>query len=283
MGCSMNVLEVSWDEVFARLRELPLEGEVVYGIPRNGMLLSAFVRSTRIGVTYLPEEASVFLDDLIDSGSTRDRYAAKYPDTPFHALFEKKPGDPWIKFPWETETGPEDAVIRLLDYIGEDSMRPGLYDTPKRVVKMLNQLTEGYSADIDQMLGVMFETEADELVVVRDVPFYSLCEHHMLPFHGTVSVGYIPRGKVVGLSKIPRLIHAFARRLQMQEQLTQQIADALYKSAIQPLGVGVIVRAHHTCMSMRGVQSQGEMVTSATYGIIRTSARDEFMRLAGIA
>lgn len=174
------------------------------------------------------------------------------------------------------------AVTTLLRHLGEDPKRDGLRDTPARVAKALLELTQGYSVDVGALLAVQFAETHDSLIVVRNVPFHSLCEHHMLPFTGTATIGYVPAegGGIVGLSKLARLLDAYARRLQVQERLTAQIADAI-DTHLQPLATGVIITAHHTCMSMRGIQRQGEMVTSVLTGRLRTNPdlRAEFMRL----
>lgn len=172
-----------------------------------------------------------------------------------------------------------DAVRDLLALIGEDPDREGLVDTPSRVVRAWLELTAGYEQDPAAILATTFAERADEMVLVRDVPFASVCEHHMLPFHGTVTVGYLPRDRVVGLSKIPRLIECYARRLQVQERMTTQIADAMMEH-LSPLGVGVLVTGYHSCMAMRGVQKHGEMVTSSLLGKFRDEARAEFLSLA---
>ena len=173
-------------------------------------------------------------------------------------------------------------VERLLVELGEDPSRDGLKATPARVSRALRELTDGYHADVDALFrGAVFEQDYDELVVVRDIPFYSLCEHHMLPFFGTCQVGYLPKGRVVGLSKIPRLVGAFAHRLQLQERLTNEIAQAL-NDALAPRGAGVIVEARHLCMEMRGVQKAGgQLVTSCMLGTFRRDARTraEFLEL----
>jgi GTP cyclohydrolase I len=175
----------------------------------------------------------------------------------------------------------QSAVRTLLHHLGEDPERDGLHDTPKRVVKALVELTAGYHVNIGELLAVQFAEHHDSLIVVRNVPFHSLCEHHMLPFHGHATVGYVPDGPgIVGLSKLARLVDAYARRLQVQERLTQQIADALDEH-LHPAAVGVVISAHHSCMSMRGIRSAGEMVTSHLTGALRTEPdlRTEFMRL----
>mgnify|MGYP001824245403 CR=1 FL=1 len=175
------------------------------------------------------------------------------------------------------------AVRCLLEHVGEDPGREGLVDTPRRLVNALVEMTGGYDQDPVAVLGTTFTDERyDEMVLVTDVPFSSLCEHHVLPFTGTATIGYIPAGgKIVGLSKLPRLLHVFARRLQVQERLTTQVADTI-NQVLSPMGVGVVVTAHHTCMGLRGVRSPGTMVTSALLGKFRDDPmiRDEFLRLA---
>jgi GTP cyclohydrolase I len=178
--------------------------------------------------------------------------------------------------------GIPELVESLLGELGEDPSRRGLKATPARVSRALRELTDGYDADpADIVAGAIFEQDYDEMVLVRDVPFYSLCEHHMLPFFGVCHVGYLPRGKVVGLSKIPRLVQAFAHRLQLQERMTKEIAEAL-QGAVTPRGVGVVVEARHLCMEMRGVQKTGgQLITSCMLGTFRRDARTraEFLDL----
>ena len=173
-------------------------------------------------------------------------------------------------------------IESLLAELGEDPSRTGLEDTPDRVSRALRQLTSGYAADAESIVaGAVFEQDYDEMVLVKDIPFYSLCEHHLLPFFGTCHVGYLPRGKVVGLSKIPRLVEAFAHRLQLQERMTKEIAEAL-NGAVAPRGVGVVVEARHLCMEMRGVQKTGgQLITSCMLGTFRRDARTraEFLDL----
>ena len=181
----------------------------------------------------------------------------------------------------EDERPIADAVRAILTAIGEDPAREGLADTPGRVERQWAELTSGYSADPAIALGTTFEVDYDEMVVVRDIAFYSLCEHHLLPFHGRVQVGYLPRGRVVGLSKIPRLVEAFAHRLQVQERMTQQIAETLM-THLDPKGVAVVVEAAHLCTMMRGVrQQEAVMITSAMLGTFRSDARtrSEFLTL----
>lgn len=170
-----------------------------------------------------------------------------------------------------------EAVGKILDYIGEDRQREGLLKTPERVARSFAELTEGYRQDPKEILATTFSDTCDEMVVVREIPFWSLCEHHLLPFHGKAVVGYLPRERVVGLSKIGRLVHCFARRLQVQEKLTEQIANTLMET-LNPYGVGVIIKAHHQCMAMRGAKIPSEMVTSCLLGAFREPAtRNEFL------
>ncbi len=175
------------------------------------------------------------------------------------------------------------ALIReLLRELGEDPDREGLRDTPERVDRSLRFLTGGYAADVDKVLnGALFTVDYSEMVIVKDIDFFSLCEHHLLPFFGKCHVAYIPRNKVIGLSKIPRLVDVFARRLQIQERLTNQIAETI-EDKIQPLGVAVVMEANHLCMAMRGVEKQNSFaVTSAMLGAFRNSSRTrtEFLEL----
>jgi GTP cyclohydrolase IA len=168
----------------------------------------------------------------------------------------------------------EDAVREILLEIGEDPDREGLRGTPDRVHRMYAELTAGYHVDPDRLVnGAIFEVPYSEMVVVKDVPFYSLCEHHLLPFFGTAAVAYIPRGRVIGLSKIPRIVEMFARRLQVQERMTQQIADFL-DDRLRPQGVGVVIEANHLCAVMRGIRKPGTiMTTAAVLGLFRTRDR----------
>jgi len=174
----------------------------------------------------------------------------------------------------------EAAVRRILEEIGEDPDRQGLVGTPERVHRMYTELTAGYHVDPDRLLnGAIFDVDYSEMVVVKDIPFYSLCEHHLLPFFGTASVAYIPRGRVVGLSKIPRVVEMYARRLQVQERFTQQVASFL-QERLNPQGVGVVVEATHLCAVMRGIRKPGTiMTTSAVLGIFRSrdKTRAEFL------
>lgn len=177
----------------------------------------------------------------------------------------------------------EESVRGLLAFLGEDVERDGLLDTPARVVRALVEMTEGTGIDPISVLGTTFEVPYDQMVVVAGIEFTSLCEHHVLPFEGEATVGYLPRERVVGLSKVARLVEVFARRLQVQERMTQQIAEAM-QAALDPAGVGVVIRGRHSCMACRGIRKRADMVTSALLGAMRDDgqAREEFLALARV-
>lgn len=265
------------DELRQRIAIIDLPGLKVYPVPKGGMCLAAYLQNAT--VVDDPESADVILDDIIDSGATRSRY--DHLGAHFFAPIDKQGADAhlgWVVFPWEMrseESGPTDAVVRILQAIGEDPTRPGLLDTPKRYVKAFQDLTKGYNEDPEPILARVFDMEGGDedvpvysgIVLLRDIEVYSLCEHHLLPFVGRAHIAYIPRGnKVVGISKLARVLDVYARRLQCQEKLTAQVADAIVKH-LDPLGVAVIIEAEHFCIRMRGVGKQNSvMVTSDMRG-----------------
>jgi GTP cyclohydrolase I len=269
--------KLTWRAIRELVRELP-PGRP-YGVPRGGAILAALTGRE----VDSPDEADFILDDIIDSGKTRDYWRNLYPAKPFFGLIDKSSIHKqmgWVQFPWEHDGARdiEDTVIRQLEFIGEDVTRDGLIETPKRVIKALGELTQGYKESPAEILSKVFDEKYDEMVVLKDIEFWSLCEHHMLPFHGKVHIGYIPQGKIVGISKLARLVKCFSRRLQVQERMTQDIAKAI-EAHLKPLGVGVIAQATHLCMAMRGVNEPANMVTSCLLGAFRDSARQEFLRL----
>lgn len=270
----------------------------VYAVPRGGIPAAlAFLAAShgRLNVELVDEvqQANLILDDLIDSGATFKRYEQH--GTPFYALFSKGPSPHaaveldkrWVVFPWENaedgDTSAHDIVTRMLQRIGDDPTREGLQDTPKRVVKAWDTWFGGYHVDPKTVLKV-FEDGAegvDEMVLETDIPVYSFCEHHMAPIFGVAHVAYIPDGKVVGLSKLVRLVDIFARRLQVQERLTNQIADSLMKE-LNCKGAGVVLQCRHMCMESRGVHSHGVVTTtSALRGCVKDEhdSRAEFLSL----
>jgi GTP cyclohydrolase I len=263
----------------------------VFAIPRGGIpaAYALEVHSSCI-FNYVSDVtlADLIIDDLVDSGATRDKYQALNPTADFVALYDKHAmqTNPWIVFPWEetAEAGIESHITRLLQYCGEDSSREGLLETPKRVAKAWSDWTAGYALEPKDVLKVFKDGSngCDEMVIVKDIPFYSHCEHHMAPFFGTATVAYIPNGSIVGLSKLSRLVDVYAKRLQVQERLTNQIADSLMND-LGALGCGVLIKARHMCCESRGIAKNGHhTITSALRGVVKTQAetRAEFIALA---
>lgn len=277
----VGTVYLGWHDVYRRVSGLP-PGRC-YGVPRGGSIVAGLTGQA----VDTPEEADYILDDILDSGATRDRFHKAYPNKLFYVLVDKPHEGllgQWVSFPWEEEDGEKDirdTVIRQLEYFGEDPTRDGLVETPRRVIKSFTELLGGYREDPAAILSKTFDVAFDEMVVLRGIEFWSLCEHHMLPFHGTVTVAYIPVKRVVGISKLARLVHCYSRRLQIQERLTQQIASAINDN-LHPLGVGVVMKATHLCMALRGVKTPADMVTSCLLGLMKTdgAARNEFLSLA---
>lgn len=285
-----DVLSAS-NAVSARWERSEITG--AYGVPQGGYVPSVLVAAALdVPVLDAPEQGCLVIDDLVDSGRTLQPYVdlgyhvdALYrkPHSPQHIAPDAIEVDDWIAFPWEKNDGaPEDGIVRLIEYVGEDPTREGLLDTPKRVLKAYREMTEGYALKAHDVLGTTFDVgNVDEMIVVRHIEFVSLCEHHLLPFTGTATVGYIPRDRVVGLSKIARLVDMFSRRFQVQERLTQQITAAM-DEVLAPNGSACIIEASHSCMGCRGVRKpSARMVTSSLTGVFREhEVRAEFLSLA---
>jgi len=263
----------------------------VFPIPRGGVPATyALASHFNLDIVDTPEEADFFFDDIIDSGATMKKWSSNYPGIPFFALIDKTDEDckyleNWLIFPWEgsAEASVEDSIIRLLQFIGEKPNRGGLVETPARVARAWSSWCAGYSQSPRKILKVFEDgsEKCDEIVIVRNIPFYSHCEHHMAPFFGTASIGYIPNGSIVGLSKLSRLLDIYAKRLQVQERLTNQIADAIMEH-LGALGCGVTIEARHLCMESRGICKQGHStVTNALRGVIldKPETRAEYMGL----
>lgn len=265
----------------------------LYGVPRGGIPAAYAIQAqwnmtnvdTPCVVLDTPDDAHFIVDDLIDSGRTRDHMLELYPNKPFVALFDKGQFDTWVIFPWERaetkDTSAEDIPIRLMQYIGEDVTRQGLRETPTRFINAWRHWGGGYKQKPEDILKVFEDggEQYDEMVLVNNIPVYSHCEHHLAPFFGVAHVAYIPDGRIVGLSKLSRLVDIFSRRLQVQERLTYQIANAL-QDALKPKGVAVSISCRHLCMESRGIQRQGSAtVTQYLTGVFRDDdkARAEFM------
>lgn len=280
----MNKVYITWDEILYKLQDIDQEGIRVYGVPKGGMIIAGFLRfATNV---YSPGQADIILDDIIDSGNTRDQYKGKFPDKNFVALFDEfnKP-DGWLVFPWEAdhpagEETVQDNITRMLEYIGEDPGRDGLLKTPDRIVRSWDELYSGYKKDPKEVFTTFEKDGYDEMVILRDIELYSMCEHHMLPFYGKAHVAYIPDKKVVGISKLARLVDIYARRLQIQERICKQVTGDLMKH-LKPLGAACIIEATHMCMRARGVSKQNSiMITSSLEGKFRDPAvRAEFLNL----
>lgn len=298
---SISITHISWIQVEKEAETIanhinmvyPDQDLLLYGIPRGGIipaiLVMKYLQQTRhsINMTNEPSEANIFIDDIIDSGNTKRRYQFRYPCTPFYALIEKGGKPMWFEFPWEKlgeELGAEENIVRILEYIGEDIEREGLTGTPKRVIKSYEKLFEGYKWEgdeqyIKEMLKI-FHDAYDQIVVLKDIEFYSTCEHHMLPFFGKAHIGYLPNGKILGISKLARLLEIYVRRLQIQERIGEQVSNTIMKY-LEPLGCGVVLEAQHFCMTSRGVEKQNSiMVTNSMKGcFLEPNIKNEFLRM----
>lgn len=274
---------LTWDDIFSRIEYIKKKYKIdkktkIYGVPKNGMILSGFFNAINV---VNPEEADLILDDIIDSGSTKKKFKKLFPKKKFVALFEKDSNVDWVNFPFEKKLDEDqnDTVIRLLQIIGEDPKREGLLDTPKRYLSTFDEFLNPPTFNM-----TTFDAEkTDEMIVQLDIPFYSFCEHHLLPFFGKGYIAYIPDKKIVGLSKLARTLETFSRRLQNQERITNQVADYLQEN-LEAKGVAVVLKARHLCMEMRGVKtSDTNTITSKLLGYFRTDERTraEFLNLIG--
>lgn len=280
----------------------PKARTTIYGIPKNGTIVAHHVvkylqsQGKDVQITYNPDHANFIVDDLIDSGRTAAKYEKRW-SVPVYAMYVKKEVRPeiaeksvsnltgqWIVFPWEADVLSEqtesDAVTRLIEMIGEDPNRNGLLETPQRYIKAFKEMTRGYTMKPNL---TMFEKDGfDQIVLLKDIPFHSLCEHHLLPFFGKMHIAYVPNKKIIGLSKLARVADKYACRLQNQERIGEQIVTELIE-ALDPLGVAVIIEGVHHCAQGRGVLKEGmKMVTSKLTGVFRDSdnqARTELLHL----
>jgi GTP cyclohydrolase I len=261
----------------------------VYGIPRGGVLV-AHILSEELDIPFQekPDKHSLIVDDLIDSGESLSKYSDNR-----KAVLYRKPYSPlicdsietiddWIEFFYEnTNDDMEGSVARILEYIGENPNRDGLKDTPKRIVQSWEDLYKGYKQNPKSLVKVFNCESYTGMVLLKDIELYSMCEHHMLPFVGRCHIAYIPNKKVIGISKLARIMEVYARRLQIQERLTDEIASCIEK-LLKPKGVAVMIEAEHFCMRMRGVGKQNSiMVTSSLTGVFlkEEATRNEFLTL----
>jgi len=275
----------------------------IYGIPRGGtqVALALYEYSKDqshqleiIGDLYFKNiEQVAVIDDLIDSGQTAKSFIDKRycvyalytkqhhsVGCKWHAMCRIDPGV-WIQFPWETSTSEENLVTRMLEYIGEDPSREGLRETPKRVLKAWEHWFSGYKKNPADIMKVFYDDTSQEMVMLKDIQLYSTCEHHLAPFIGKAHIAYVPNGKILGASKLARLLDIYARRLQIQERIAQQVVDTL-EEHLQPVGAACYIEAQHLCISSRGVEKQGStFVTSALSGCFQNNpaARAEFFSM----
>jgi len=280
----MDKTKLSWNDVARMADNLKaviaqkVPRPKVYPVPRGGIYAALLLG---FEIVDSPDKANVIVDDLIDSGSTKAQHEVLYPDKPFYALLTKAHDDLWIEFPWErNQRNPHESVTdnvsRILQYLGEDVSREGLLETPKRYIKAMEEFLSPPEFNM-----TTFQADSQDMIIVDNITFESMCEHHLFPFHGVGHIGYIPTDKMVGISKIPRTLELFSRRLQNQERIGSQVADHLMHH-LQPKGVIVILEAAHMCMCMRGVRKPGAMTkTSALRGLFCTDSdlRNEFLQL----
>ena len=278
------MIELTWGDVGEALEPIDKPGNTVYGVPKGGMIAAGFLEQAAI--TPYPDEANIILDDIVDSGRTRQKYLDKYPDAKFVALFEKR--DEWLVFPWEKDHPNaqgdtiQENITRMLQFIGEDPSREGLRETPNRIAKAWeNELFIGYKQKLEDLLTTFATDGYDQIVLCRDIELFSMCEHHMLPFTGVAHVAYIPNERVIGISKLARLVDIYSRRLQIQERIGEQVTTALMEH-LKPKGAACVINAVHMCMRMRGCQKQhSSMTTSSIKGVFLDDARarQELMEL----
>jgi len=290
MKMTWEDIETEANNLAGRWKDVKLMG--VWGVPSGGVPVALIVsRLLNIPMLESPTYGGLIVDDLVDTGNTLSSFSGlndsvdalyRKPYSPTDIAPDATEVSEWVVFPWEKDEGdPRDLVVRLLQYVGEDPTREGLLDTPKRVLKAFKEMTEGYEKDPEVILSTVFSEDYDQMVCLHNIEFVSMCEHHLQPFRGVAAVGYIPNGQVVGLSKLARLVDAYARRLQVQERMTEQIASAI-QTYLNPLGVAVYIEAHHSCMGNRGVRKHdGRMVTQKLIGAMKDdpNARSEFMNL----
>ncbi len=261
------------------------------GIPAALLVVDCFNSSHRdvhLELHHNPRVCDFIIDDIVDSGKTREELRQEHPHLPFMALVDKLGYHKdwlhrWVVFPWEHMAkidGPQDNIRRLLQFIGEDVDREGLKETPARVVRSYAELFAGYKQDPKDVMKFFEDGLTDEMVILRDIPMASTCEHHMLPFLGQAHIAYIPDKRIIGVSKLARLLDIYARRLQVQERLCQQVTQALDEH-LHPKGSACVIEATHLCLQCRGASKSGaKMVTSSLTGVFRQpEVRGEFLRL----
>lgn len=295
----MNKVYFSWEDVEKGIHAFTAdkrEYDYILGVSRGGIipatLLHKVYNNTELkivdpfsNVDEFKDKKVLVVDDIYDSGRTIAYFKKELPQADAFVLVTKEDKDSWVVFPWEVVedkvNGVEQAVVTLIRASGDDPMRSGVLETPHRFAKAWEFWTEGYKHDPKEVMKVFEDPTNDQMVIVRDIQFYSMCEHHLAPFHGKVHIGYVPKGKVLGLSKFVRLTRIFSRRLQIQEKLTREIAQTIM-AELDPWGVAVVIEAEHMCMASRGVHTHGSStITSEMLGMFREQpeSRAEFLKL----
>lgn len=277
---------ITWEEFFDLLSDIDIPGNIVYGIPKGGMIAAGFLK--RATITHNPAQANIILDDSVDSGKTKEKYVSQYPNARFVSLYDKQKQNDnrWIVFPWEAdhpagEDNIQQNIVRQLQYIGENPTREGLKNTPSRITRSWKELFVGYSQNPADILTTFSADRYDQIILLKDIEMFSMCEHHWLPFFGKAHVAYIPEERIIGVSKLARLVDIYAKRLQIQERIGEQVTGALM-NYLKPKGAACIIEAVHMCMRMRGCSKQSStMITSSLKGSFMDSAeaRSELMRL----
>jgi len=291
IGQYMNKIYISWKQVKQIVKQVKKEYEYVLGISRGGIPVATLIGGNvkiidpYTDVSEFKDKKVLIVDDIWDTGATLQYFQKQLPKADIFYLVKKENKDDWYVFPWETkedtEGGLEKSCLGILRAVKEDPLREGLLETPKRFAKAWKFWASGYDKDPKEIMKVFSSPGIDQLIIVPKIDFYSHCEHHIAPFYGQVHIGYVPNGKVLGVSKFARLTEIYARRLQIQERLAQQIANDIMKY-LKPQGVGVIIRGIHLCMRSRGIEKQNaKMVTSVMLGKFRKNAalRNEFISL----
>ena len=289
---TIDMLNELVTELAQRIKAKRKRYKNIYAIPRGGHIIGLLL-SDKLGIPMELDEKDIkpntlIVDDLVDSGKTISKY--KQNDT---AVIFVKNGkgkkvtyyvdetDDWIQFPDEKDDEVQDHITRVMQYIGEDTSREGLIETPKRVQKALDEIFAGYKQNPKDLMKTFTQGTCKEMVILKNCEFYSTCEHHMFPFFGHISIGYLPNKKVIGISKLARLVDLYSKRMQIQERMTTQIADTIMKE-LDAKGVYVVCEGVHFCMRSRGVKKQdASMITSAVRGVFAddAKARQEFLML----
>jgi len=292
MELTIRDLEEKVNQLAQKIKKKGKKYENIYAVPRGGHLIGLILSDALKIPMELDKEGikkdTLIVDDLIDSGKTLSQFPKNDKAVIFVKNGKKKAvtyyvdeTNEWVKFPDEKDNEVQEHIERIMQYIGEDTSREGLLETPKRVQKAYDEIFSGYKQNPKDLMKTFTQGTCEEMVILKNCEFYSTCEHHMFPFFGHVSIGYIPNQKVIGISKLARLVDLYAKRMQIQERMTTQIADTIMKE-LDALGVYVVCEGVHFCMRSRGVKKQdASMITSAVRGIFKkdAKARQEFLSL----